>query len=121
HRGEQLMQRMNAAVLMTSGGVLMLHWHAGTGGFHDIQRRAVATEDFCGRPFGQHGKRRRRMRTELLRRVNNFSADDSENRFDGLDLFFRRGEVVLSESDEVRQLTHGNRALLSALARKPTA
>jgi len=25
HRGEQLMQRMNAAVLMTSGSVLMLH------------------------------------------------------------------------------------------------
>ena len=106
---------------MTVGVVCVFHGNAGSRRFDHVQRRAVAPEHFHRRPLGQHGNRRRRMRAEFLGRMNNFSAHDGENRFDGFDIFLRRGEKVVAESNEIRQLSDCNRPLLSALARKPTA
>ena len=82
---------MRAAVLVAIGTVAMLlDWHSGAGRFAGVQRRTVAAENFHGRPFRQNGDWRWRVRGELLRRVDNLSADNGENRFDAFDLFFYR-------------------------------
>ena len=56
------------------------------------------------------------MRTEFLGRMNNLSAHDGENRFDGLDAFFRDGEIIIGECDQVSQLAGGDCAFLFTLA-----
>src|SRR5258705_7355783 len=62
-RGEQLMQSMSATALMTLGAVMMSYGNAGSRRFDNVQRCAIAAEHFHRRPLGQHGNRRRRVRT----------------------------------------------------------
>src|SRR5258706_11146820 len=106
---------------MTLGAVMMFHGNTNSRRVSNVQWRAVAAEHFYRRPFRQHGNRRRRVRTEFLGCMNNLSAHDGENRFDGFDVLLRDGEIVVGESNEIGQLTGSNRSFLSVLARKPTA
>src|SRR6266850_208632 len=62
--GEQLMERVSAAVLMTLSVVMMHHWHASSRRLANVQRRTVAAEYFNRRPF-RHGKIVVRERDEV--------------------------------------------------------
>src|SRR5437773_3809252 len=106
---------------MTLGTVAMFHGDANSRRFASVERCAVATEHLDRRPFRQNRNRWRRVRGELLRRMNDLSAHDGENRFDGFDLFLRDGKIVFGERDAIRQLSDRYCPLLSALTRKPTA
>ena len=64
---------------------------------------------------------RRRVRSEFIRGVNHFAADDRENGFDTLDAFLGNGKVVVGQRDQVRQLARSDSTFLAALAGKPTA
>jgi hypothetical protein len=82
------MRGVGATTVLTLGAVLMLwHWDSGARSLAGITRCAAAADDFHGGPFGQHGKRRRRVGRELIGRVNSFPADDGEHGFDGFDFF----------------------------------
>src|SRR6266436_4958662 len=116
------MRCVEAAVLVTCRVVLMLqHGHTGASGFSDVKRGAVTTEHLDGRPFRQHRERRRRVRTEFLCRVDDFSAYDSEDRFDAFDVLVRNGEVVIRKDGEVSELAWGKGAFFARLTREPTA
>ena len=110
------MRGVGAAVI-TLGTVLMRlrnrHTHARR--LADIQRCAIAAENFDWRPFRQHRNRWRCVRCKFFRRVNNLAADDGKNGFDAFDLFLRHGKIIIGERDQVCQLTGGNCAFLSAL------
>src|SRR6266436_2697580 len=116
------MRCVEAAVLVTCRVVLMLqHGHTGASGFSDVKRGAVTTEHLDGRPFRQHRERRRRVRTEFLCRVDDFSAYDSEDRFDAFDVLVRNGEVVIRKDGEVSELAWSEGAFFARLTREPTA
>ena len=53
--------------------------------------------------------------------MNNVAANNREHGFDAFDLFFRHGEIIVRERDEVRQLAGSNRPFLPVLTGKPTA
>lgn len=113
--GEELMGGVGATVGMAGGVVLVLLRHSGTRGFAKIERCSVTAKYFHGRPFGQHGDRRRCVRREFLRGVDNFAADDREHRLDAFDFFFWHGEVVIGERNQVGELTNGDGALPATL------
>src|SRR5260221_7704721 len=116
------MRSVGAAVLVTWRVVLMLeHGHASASGFSDVQRRPVAAEHLDGRPFRQHRERRRRVRTEFLPCMDDFSAYDGEHGFDAFDVLVRNGEVVIRKDVEVSELAWRKAAFFAALTRKPTA
>ena len=83
--GEELIRGMGAAVLATLDAVVIFRGNAGSRRFENVQRRAIAAEHFHRRPLGQYWSRRRRVRTEFFGRMNNLSAYDGEDRFDGFD------------------------------------
>ena len=105
------MGSVDTAVLVTCRVVLMLqHGHAGASGFSDIQRRPVAAEHLDGRPFRQHRERRRRVRTEFLACMDDFSAHDGKHGFDMFDVLVRNGEIVIRKDGEVSELAWGKGA-----------
>src|SRR5712675_2014774 len=115
------MRSVGAAVVVTSQVVLMLQdGHTGASGFSDIQRRPVAAEHLDGRPFRQHRERRRRVRTEFLACMDDFSAHDGENGFDAFDVLVRNGEIVICEHGEVSELAWSKDAFFAELTREPT-
>ncbi len=90
------MQGVCASVLATLLVVLvLLHWDTGAHRLASVKRRAIAAKVFRRRPLGQDGDRRRRVWSEFLARMNNFPANDREDRFDAFDLLFRHCEVVV--------------------------
>src|SRR5260221_4691910 len=95
--------------------------NTGASGFSDVQRRAIPPEHLYRRPFRQHRERRRRVRTEFLACMDDFSADDREYGFDAFDVLVRNGEVVIRKDGEVSELAWSKDAFFAALARKPTA
>src|SRR5437773_2596731 len=109
------------AKLTTRCIMFVSHWHSGPRGFTNIERCTVAAEYFDGRPFRQHGNRRRRIIGEFICGVNNLSADDRENGFDALDLLVGHGKIVISQRNEICQLTFGDGTLLPAFTAEPTA
>src|SRR6184192_3088866 len=95
---EKLMSCVGAAVLMTLWAVLIRHWHTGSRGLAHVERCAVTAEHFHRRPLRQHRNQRRRVWCEIIRRMNNFSTNstnNSENGFDAFDFLFRLGEVIV--------------------------
>src|SRR6266487_3238037 len=92
---EELMCRVGAAAVMTLGAVLVSRcdWHTRACGLANVQRRTVAAKYINRRPFRQDRNCRRRVRTEFLDRVNDFSTDDCKNGLDALDSFFRHGKI----------------------------
>src|SRR6266404_4441213 len=95
--------------------------YTGASCFSDVKRRPVAAEHFDGRPFRKHRERRRRVRAEFLRRVDNLSAYDREYGFDALDVLFGDGKVIIGKHSEVSELSWGKGAFFAGLTRKPTA
>src|SRR5947208_12325091 len=106
---------------MAQGVVVMFHGNTGSRRFDNVEGRTVTTEHFYRRPFRQNRNRRRRVRGKLLRRVNDLSADDSENGFDALDAFLWNGKIIVAQRNEICQLAGSNRSLVTAFVRKPTA
>src|SRR5882757_7431190 len=101
---------MGAAVQVTVGTVLVENWHARLGGLANVQGRTVAAEHLYRRPFRQHRERRRRVGSEFLSCVDDFSAYDSEDGFDAFDVLVRNGEVVIRKDGEVSKLAGGKGA-----------
>src|SRR6267142_4008017 len=95
--------------------------HTGASGFSDVQRRPVAAEHLDGRPFRQHRERLRRVRTEFLACMDDFSAHDGEHRFDAFVVLVVNGEVVIRKDGEVSELAWSKGAFFARLTREPTA
>src|SRR5207249_9330529 len=75
--GEKLMARMDAAMMMAFGIVLMLrHRHTCSRSLANVQRRAVTAEHLHRRPFRQNRDRGWRVRSEFLGRVNDLSINN---------------------------------------------
>src|SRR5258706_4979830 len=91
--GKELMSRVWTTVPAAFRCVLMRHGNSGSGGLANVQRRTVPTKHFYRRPFRQDGDRRRRVRGEFLRCMNDLTGNDSQDGFDALDVFLRHGEV----------------------------
>src|SRR5262245_4952999 len=118
---EELMGGVGAAVLVAPGTVGLGNGHAGSRCFANIQRSAVATEHFDGRPLWQDWTGGWGVGTEFLTGMNNPAVHDGENGLDAFNLVFRHRKVIVRERDKIRQLAGGNCSFLPALARKPTA
>jgi hypothetical protein len=118
---KELMCGMGAAVITFGIVLMLLHRHTCARRFADVQRCAIAAEYFYRRPLRQHRNRCWCVRSKFFHCVNNLAADDGKDRFDAFDLFLWHGKIIIGERNQVRQLTGGNPALLSALIRKPTA
>ncbi len=61
------------------------------------------------------------MSGEFVRRMDNFSTHNRQDRFDALDGLFGNPKIIFGERDQIRQLPRRNGPLLAAFVGKPTA
>jgi hypothetical protein len=85
------------------GGMLMfLNRNASAGGFANVQWRTVTAINFDRRPLGQHWQWRRSKVLKFLSAINNLPVNNCQDRFKAFDLFFRNGQIILRECDDIR-------------------